>query len=65
MFILYHTNKRERKRGVHFFYLTIPATIRMKRREGKRNKKGERGLKASEKKGAMENQKGKGRETDI
>lgn len=70
VFTLYHTNKRERERerGVRFFYLTIPATVRMRRRDGKRNKKGEeverKGVER-EKKGVMGNQKGKGRETDI
>lgn len=64
VFTLYPTNKRERKRGVRFFYLTIPATVRMKRRERKRNKKEEederKGVESEGKKGSDGKPKGKG-----
>lgn len=64
VFTLYHTNKREREKE-RFFHLTIPATVRMKRREGKRNKKGEqverKGVeKRGRKKGSDGEPKGKG-----
>jgi len=49
---------------VRFFYLTIPATVRMRRREGKRNKKGEeverKGVESEGKKGSDGEPKGKG-----